>query len=176
MEKLALLVVDMQLGNFIGPEPIFNSELLLKNVKSLITNFREKNNPIVFIQNNGGQGDPDESGTKGWEIHPSLNFLENDFIIQKTTPDSFHDTILEEILVNLDVEHLFIVGLQTEFCIDTTCRKAFSLGYHVTLIEDAHSTWDSELLTAQQIINHHNSVLSGYFVELKALKEVLMMK
>lgn len=47
-------------------------------------------------------------------------------------------------------------------CIDTTCRRAFSLGYKVTLVSDAHSTWNSQVITAQQIINHHNSVLRWF--------------
>ena len=62
------------------------------------------------------------------------------------------------------IEHLIITGIQTEACVDTTCRRAFSMGYKVTLVSDTHSTWASEELTAQQIINHHNGVL-GWFAD-----------
>ncbi|WP_368077888.1 isochorismatase [Bacillus sp. NTK074B] len=42
---------------------------------------------------------------------------------------------------------------------DTTCRRASSLDYKVTLASDAHSTLDSKDIAVQQIMNHHNGVL-----------------
>ena len=36
------------------------------------------------------------------------------------------------------------------------------MGYKVTLVEDTHSTWDSNELTAQLIINHHNNALNWF--------------
>jgi hypothetical protein len=46
--------------------------------------------------------------------------------------------------------------------VDTTCRRATSLGYDVTLVGDAHLTKDSEVLTAAEIIAHHNFVLDDF--------------
>ncbi len=40
------------------------------------------------------------------------------------------------------------MGLQTESCVDTTRPPAYSLGYEVTLVEDANSTWDMDDLMA----------------------------
>jgi nicotinamidase-related amidase len=57
-------------------------------------------------------------------------------------------------------------GAQTEVCVDTTCRRAFSLGFSVTLVSDGHSTWDNATLTADQIIRHTNDTLAGWFVHL----------
>lgn len=54
-----------------------------------------------------------------------------------------------------------IAGLQTEFCIDTACRVAQTLGYAVTLAGDAHSTMDNPVLNAGKIVAHHNRPLSG---------------
>lgn len=48
--------------------------------------------------------------------------------------------------------------MPTEFCVDTTCRRALSLGFDVTLVSDADTTKDA-LLPAEQIIKHHNSIL-----------------
>jgi nicotinamidase-related amidase len=56
--------------------------------------------------------------------------------------------------------------MQTEFCIDTTCRRAYSLGYEIILVEDAHSTWNNNVLQAPQIIAHHNLVLGDWFSKL----------
>jgi len=83
-------------------------------------------------------------------------------IIQKTTPDSFFNTSLDEELKSRGIEDLYITGIQTELCVDTTCRRAFSQGYKVTVVSDAHSTFDSAELTAQKIINHHNHTLRWF--------------
>jgi hypothetical protein len=45
--------------------------------------------------------------------------------------DSFHQTPLLDELRRLGVTHLVVTGMQTEFCVDTTCRRAISLGYSV---------------------------------------------
>lgn len=50
----------------------------------------------------------------------------------------------------------------TEYCVDTTCRRATSLGYDVTLAGDAHLTRDNKVLSAASIIAHHNFLLDGF--------------
>jgi len=167
MNDTALLIIDMQVGNFSEPNPIFKADELLAKVKSLVAKARSAKIPIVYIQNNGRKGDPDEYGTQGWKIHPSIATIEGNLVIQKRTPDAFHETNLHRELESRGIKRLVFAGLQTEYCVDTTCRRAFSLGYEVILVKDAHSTWDSSSLTAQQIIEHHNSVLGGWFATLK---------
>jgi nicotinamidase-related amidase len=54
------------------------------------------------------------------------------------------------------------VGLQTELCVDTTVRRACTLGYRITLVADGHSTLDNGVLTAAQIIAHHNATLANF--------------
>lgn len=74
----------------------------------------------------------------------------------------FFNTNLDKELKKQEIKHLIITGIQSEVCVDTTTRRAFSMKYEVTLVTDSHSTWGSEELTAQQIINHHNQVLSWF--------------
>ena len=81
-----------------------------------------------------------------------------DVVVAKTTPDSFCNTRLKENLDSLGTESLIVVGNQTEFCVDTTCRSARSHGYRVTLLKDGHSTWDNEHLKARQLISDLISV------------------
>ena len=70
-------------------------------------------------------------------------------MIQKWTPDSFHETSLHDELKNKGIQNLILTGNQTEMCVDTTCRRAFSLGYDVTVVKDAHGTWDSDSFTGR---------------------------
>lgn len=172
LNDIALIIIDVQLGNFTGSDPIYNGEKLLAKIVEIVKKFRLGGFPVIFIQNMGGEGDPDEPDTQGWRIHPDIEPLVNDIIIQKTTPDSFYNTNLEEKLNSLGINHLYIVGLQTEYCIDTTVRRAYSCDFKVILIEDAHSTWDSHDLKAIQIIKHHNRVLGDWFAEVKKADEI----
>jgi len=168
MVATALLIIDMQGGNFQGSEPIYEGDRLLSKVKNLIAKARGVGTQIFYVRNKGGQGDPDEFGTPGWEIHHAIAPKEGDVVVEKETPDAFHKTTLHQKLKSKGIEKLVIAGLQTEYCIDTTCRRAYSLGYDVVLVKDAHSTWDSSNITAEQIIEHHNRVLGGWFVTLKS--------
>lgn len=168
MKKTALLVIDVQNEMFDESNPVYKSERLLENLQALITKARSAEIPVVFVQHNDGGL---VNGTHDWEIHPSVSPQEGDLVIQKWTPDSFHETNLQDELKTKGIENLVITGNQTEMCVDTTCRRAYSLGYDVTLVKDAHGTWDSDSLSAKQIIGHHNEVLSN-FADLKETKEI----
>ncbi|MBO0992067.1 cysteine hydrolase family protein [Bacillus sp. SD088] len=164
-----LLVIDVQNAMFNESNPIYEGESLLKNLQELINKARTTNVPVFFVQHN------DEefiSGTHEWEIHSSIIPKEGEIVIQKHTPDSFHETELQEKLKSGQIQNLIVSGNQTEYCIDTTIRRAFSLGYRITLVKDAHRTWDSNILSAQQIIDHHNEVLGNAFVTLKETKKM----
>lgn len=168
----ALLVIDMQVGNFEGSAPVYGGSDLLAKISSLITRARAAGVPVVYVQHRGPAGAIDQPGTPRWEIHPAIAPVKGDVVVQKRHPDAFQATSLQRELEARGIERLIITGIQTQYCIDTTCRRAYSLGYDVTLIKDAHSTWDTDHLTAPQIIAHHNEVLGGWFAELKEAKEI----
>lgn len=67
-----------------------------------------------------------------------------DYIAEKTTPSAFKDTGVEDILTKHKVDHVVIVGFNTEFCCLFTSIAAFEKGYKVTLIEDATGTANDE--------------------------------
>jgi nicotinamidase-related amidase len=170
----ALLVIDVQNGMFSLPgNPVYKAEHLLSIIKKLIHEFRENNIPIIYIQHTDENESPLMANTSGWKIRPEISPLKSDVVIQKTTPNSFLGTELQSILDNQNIKEIIICGLQSELCIDTTCRQAKALGYNVILVEDGHSTFDTELLSAEQIWAHHNSVLSGWFATIRKSSEIM---
>jgi nicotinamidase-related amidase len=171
MAKKALLIIDVQVGMFSDDFPVHKGKQLLENIKQLVSKARATNTPIFFIQHNEPAGQQLEYGSKDWEIHPELSVYESDIIIHKTTPDSFYNTPLEEELKKHSINQLVLTGIQTDLCVDTTTRRAFSMNYELTLVSDAHSTFDSGDLSAEQIINHHNQVLS-FFAKTKNTNEI----
>jgi nicotinamidase-related amidase len=159
MNDTALLIIDAQVNMFAEGSSVFEGEKILDAISRLITQARAAHLPIIYVQNNGGAGDPDMSGTPGWQFHPAVAPEKGDIIIQKHTPDSFHETNLQSELESRHIRNLIVAGMQTDFCINATCRQAHELGYEVVLVQDAHSTYDDGELTASQIITQYNDEL-----------------
>ena len=167
-ENTTLLIIDVQKAMFIMKDTPLHLELeLLQTIKNILLKARNSKIPVIFIQHNGQVGSGFEKGKESWEIHEDLKPKIDEIKIEKTKPDSFYNTKLLDVLRKHKTENLVITGLQTEFCVDTTCRSASMLDYKVTLIEDGHSTFDTETLKASQIIKHHNYILGSWFAELK---------
>lgn len=112
---------------------------------------------IIDVTVNG----PMDYGSDAWKLAPELQVLSTDTYLRKSATDSFHNTELEQQLKSRGVKSLVICGLQSEFCVDTTTRRALALGYPATLVADGHSTMDNAVLSAAQISAHHNETLSN---------------
>ncbi len=159
--KPALLLIDIQQAMF-GPEEICDApEKILANASALLARARAESAPIFHVQHCESEGYPLAHRTAGWQIHPSVAAGPGEPIIEKWACSAFYNTDLDQRLRAAGINRLVIAGLQTEFCIDTACRVAQSLGYKVTLAGDAHSSFDTPVLSAEKIIVHHNRVLSG---------------
>lgn len=154
----ALLLVDVQ-ENLI--EHAFQGNVVVERIEKVLTRARDLQIPVLYIQHCENEGEF-KIGTPTWQIHHAVPPKEHEPVIRKFACDAFLDTTLRDELESREIHHLVIVGLQTEYCIDTTCRRAISFGYDVTLVSDCHSTFDSPVLKAEQIIAHHNSTLSVF--------------
>src|SRR3954453_21498748 len=112
--KTALLVVDVQNGVVEGaPE----RATVVANVGSLVKKARQENVPVVWVQHS------DEGLAKGsdeWRIVPELTPDDAEPLVQKNYGDSFEDTTLENVLADLGVGRLVVVGAQTDACIRST--------------------------------------------------------
>lgn len=154
----ALLIVDVQ--EFLI-EHAYEGYALAERIANIVSKARHQQIPVLFIQHCEPEGEF-QIGTPTWQIHHAVRPLDNEPVIPKFACDSFFNTALRDELASREINHLIIAGLQTEYCIDTTCRRAVSFGYDVTLLGDCHSTLDNSVLKAAQIIAHHNAVLNGF--------------
>ena len=159
--RTALLIVDAQVG-LVELMPAEVQRSVLPRIRTLIAKARASAIPVIYIQHDGSKRHPLETHTKGWEIYPFLKPADGEPVIRKRESDSFFGTTLQRELEKRGITHLIIAGGMTEYCVDTTCRRAASVGYDVTLAGDAHFTRDNEVLTAANIIAHHNFVLDGF--------------
>jgi nicotinamidase-related amidase len=171
--RTALLIIDMQVAMFsygANMQPYRGKEVL-HNCKRLLDGAREAGLPVVLIQHT-----QDEEYTRGlitWEICPELTPLPGEDVVEKPTWDAFHRTNLEQVLRSKGISNLVIAGMQTEFCVDTTSRRAYSQGFKSIIVEDAHSTFDGGNLTGEQIVQHHNRIWGGRFGQLLTTEQVI---
>jgi nicotinamidase-related amidase len=157
----ALLVIDVQVAMIDDDPPPYRPAETLGAIRSVIDKARAAKTPVVYVQHDHATYEPMKHGNPGWHIHPAVAPLRGERIINKKASDSFYGTPLRSELDALGVTHLVVAGLQTDQCVDTTCRRAISLDYDVTLVGDGHTTWDTDHLTAPQIVAHTNATLAS---------------
>jgi nicotinamidase-related amidase len=170
--KTALIIIDVQNGMFSHSEQPHDGTGLLLRIGGLVARARETATPIIFVQHDGGAGHYLEKPTDGWRVHPATGYRAEDIVVEKRHCDSFQGTDLNERLKNMSVGRLVIAGMMTQYCVDTSCRRAFSLGYKVILTQDAHTCFTTKNLTGSQIIQHHNDILGDDFVELRLAETI----
>ncbi|MEX6501053.1 cysteine hydrolase family protein [Pseudomonas zhanjiangensis] len=172
-KRPALLIVDMQVGLFHGPQAPYQGQRILTNINRLIGKARSAGAPVFFARHSGPAGSPIEPGSPFWQLLPELAVdTASDVVFDKTRPSCFFATDLGERLATLGVDRLVIAGMKTQYCIDTTCRAAAELGLQPLLVADAHSCMDTPVASAQTIIEHHNLTLGGAFVQLQDTDEL----
>jgi len=163
----ALLIIDMQVGLFQGQEKPHDGERILANIQHLIARARQRQVPILAVRHTGPQGSPIAAGSAFWQLLPELELdAANATLFEKSRPNAFHGTELAHQLNAMKVEDLYMVGMKTQFCIDSTCRAAADLGFKPLLVADAHTCMDTPALPAQAIIEHHNATLGAAFARL----------
>ena len=157
----ALLVVDVQVAVIAGEAEHHDAEGILGRIAGLLDKARAAGRPVIYVQHESEGYPPMKVGADGWQVHPAVTPLPGEPRVRKRACDSFYKTSLESELKERGIRSLVVCGCDTDYCVDTTVRSALSHGCDVTLVGDAHTTSDSDVLTAAQIIAHVNSTLNG---------------
>ncbi|GAA6143213.1 cysteine hydrolase family protein [Hydrogenophaga sp. 5NK40-0174] len=156
----ALLIIDVQKAICIGADAAHDVESVIQRLNNVASVARQRQWPVVFIQHEEPEG-AFAVESEGWQLDDRLAVTPGDIRVRKTACDAFLRTELQAVLKLNGVERLVIGGLQSEFCVDSTVRAALAGGYPVTLVADGHSTMDNGVMTASQIVAHHNRTLSN---------------
>ena len=149
----ALLVIDVQNG-VVGEA--YDRDAVVANVATLVDKARAAEVPVVWVQHHSEHL---TQGSPGWHYVPELQQGESEAVVHKQFADSFEDTDLEDVLAAARVGRLVVAGAQTDECIRSTIHGAFTRGYDVTLVKDAHTTEDLTDYGAPppaQVIAHTN--------------------
>ncbi|WP_026834275.1 isochorismatase family protein [Exiguobacterium undae] len=160
--RQAVLVIDFQQDLVEGtPEEsgVYAKESVIGVINQVVQEARDHDHTIVFIRDldvANGQGE-------GFAVHSSIQIPDQAVTFEKAATNSFHGTPLLSHLKEQQVGHIVILGCKTEHCIDTAVRSATVNGFDVTLVADGHTTNGSDVLSAEQMIAHHNQVLHGHY-------------
>ena len=93
----------------------------------------------LFIECHNHLGSPDHA------ILDALKPLPGEHLVRKTTIGAFASTGIDALLRALGVEQLWMGGVSTNMCVETTAREAADRGYLVTLVEDGCATTHEDL-------------------------------
>lgn len=140
IRNAALLVVDIQVA-LLDLCP-WNKETFMETACSLLAACRAAGIPVVFVRHEGAPGGIFERDTAGWAIAPEVAPLPGEKIFDKRYSSAFHRTALQEHLESIGCRNLILMGMQTEFCMDATCKSAFEREFTVTVPLEGHTTLD----------------------------------
>jgi len=154
----ALLIIDVQVG-VVGAA--YQREAVIANIQTLLTAARTAGTPVIWVAHSEEQM---PIGSDAWQYVPELVRLESEPLVHKLYGDSFEATDLEAALAAAKVGHLVVVGAQTDACIRSTIHGAFTRGYDVTLVSDAHTTEDMSEWGAPppDVIIKHTNMYWGF--------------
>ena len=132
----ALMVIDVQ-NDVVGGA--HQRDAVVANINTLVAKARGEGVPVVWVQHSDDDLPRD---SEGWQYVPELAREDSEPLVHKTYGDSFEGTDLEDVLSQAGVGRLVVTGAQTDACIRSTIHGAFTRGYDVTLVGDAHTTED----------------------------------
>jgi nicotinamidase-related amidase len=133
---------------------------VLPNSLRLRTHFSQLNRPVLHVTIGAAHADALDAplhmrrlfvefanhvGSREHEILDELKPLANEHVLRKTTIGAFASTNIDSLLRALGCEQLYLTGVSTNMCVETTAREAADRGYGVTLVEDACGTTHEDL-------------------------------
>jgi nicotinamidase-related amidase len=136
----ALFVVDVQHNMIEGPWSVPDSAGFLAKFAARIEQARDAGWPVVFVQNDGPEGDVDEPGSDGWQLW--FTPAPGDRVVRKTTQNVFESNPeLAKTLTDANIDTIELIGMQSEYCVQASARGAKAAGFKVLLQPDLHATF-----------------------------------
>jgi len=141
---------------------------VVPNMQRLLKRFRDGDGAVIYLTVGAAKADcsdapphmikmfralDNHAGSREHEIIDELKPRPGESVINKTTIGAFASTGIDHLLRSLGRDQLYMGGVSTNMCVDTTAREAADRGYGVTLIEDACGTTHEDL---------HNATITNF--------------
>ncbi len=188
--NIAVLVVDMQ-NDFCHDDGVFArqgfnvkpAQDVLPRIRAFIDEMRTYGVPVMYTQQVESEElspdnlkrqfacgklvpvcAPDSWGSALYLLEPA----EGEHVIVKHTYDAFSNPELMRILKGKAIDTLVIAGVNTDICIDTTVRSAFTKGYQIVVPGDLVATMN------QEGEKHFLDVFDRFFGDVVDSKDILL--
>ncbi|KAJ3320511.1 hypothetical protein HDV06_005240 [Boothiomyces sp. JEL0866] len=163
-----LLIIHTQKGIM---NPTFAKTEILNRISAFAGKARKQGLPVIFLrEEETAPGAQFAKNTYDWEFTNELMPDAEDIIIAGEAYDTFHETPLLGYLNKIQCNHIYVCGALSEFCIESSIRRAPTLGFNVTLVGDCHTTEDNGVLSPEMTIKYVNHVNNGYSVVTKGVE------
>lgn len=180
-QKSALIVIDLQ-NDFTlatGKAPACSSQVddLIPVVNELSKQFLECQQEVIYLKTEWSNplvkfltGNSVKKGTKGAEFDRRLNVVSNNIFI-KSNKNAFTCSEFVQFLQTNGIEHLYLVGLATDYCIKVTAEMAIKHGYRVSVVMDGVAAYKYDnILKSLQVLSLNNIEV----VESVSIKGILL--
>ncbi|KAI7782701.1 hypothetical protein LA080_013037 [Diaporthe eres] len=166
MPRSALFVIDIQRELAHDPKTQIPhadrirsaGEKILSAARDIIDQYRtaqtQSPSVIVFVQH---EEKPDEGtlvrDTEPWKlVFEPRDGVQEERLVAKTTRSTFESNPdLADRLKAEDITEIVTFGIQSECCVVSTSKGAVEAGFKVTILQGAHSTYDTDSKSAVEI-------------------------
>ena len=179
LRATALIVVDVQKG---FDDPSWgrrNNPACESNIAALIDKWRAEGGPIVFVRHDSVLADsPLRPGQPGNDFRPEISGQPDLLVTKKVNSAFLGDPDLDGWLRGNGIDSVAIIGVQTNYCCETTARVAGNLGYSTLFVLDATHTFDlpaygGGTISADELARVTASNLDGEFAEVVTTADLL---
>ena len=141
---------------------------VVPNTLRLLDGFRGNGGEVVYLTVGAAKADCSDApphmkklfqslhnyvGSREHEIIDELQPRPGESVLNKTSIGAFASTGLDHMLRALGKDQLYMTGVSTNMCVETTAREAADRGYLVTLVENACATTHEDL---------HNATITNF--------------
>ena len=150
----ALLLVDIQKA-FLdkdypgGKRNNHDAELICGKI---LEKWRELGLNVIHVRHSSTNPDSKLHESKpGFEFNDFVKPKGGEKVLTKKVNSAFIGTGLNEILKDLNINTLVVVGMTTNHCISTSVRMAGNLGYETYLISDSTACYNTKGINGEMI-------------------------
>lgn len=175
----ALLLIDVQQGLDDPRWGARNNPDAEQRIADLLAAWRAARRPVIHVQHLSLVPDsPLRADAPGNAFKVEARPLAGEPVFRKHVNSAFIGTDLEAHLRANGIDSLVVVGITTDHCVSTTARMAANLGFDVTVVEDATTTFerrgpDGTLYSADLMHRVELASLNGEFATVRSAQDIL---
>lgn len=175
----ALVVIDMQVCMSDPTRPPRNNPQAETNILRLMTAWRAEACPVIHVRHLSLE--PTSSfrpGQAGAAFQPAFEPEPGEHVQDKHVTDAFAASGLERYLHLRSIRELVIVGVSTNYSVESTARSAGCLGFKTTVVSDACFTFamvdlNGKVRAAEDIHLMSLSNLNGEYAAVRTIDTLL---